>query len=430
MIHNSAFSDYAARLREFIRFSMVPKVGTAQGAVVEEGFSGLARELFALQFKHNAPYRVFCQAQKITPQKIGHWAEIPAMPAVGFKEFDLTSLRVEERARVFYSSGTTGQTPSRHFHDAESLSVYEASLLPWFRENVLGELPPPTLDAHGASESNSIYAHPHPSPLPRGEGAAVCRAGTFVTLTPRGAQAPHSSLVHMFETIAREFAPEDSSFTGYTESNGDWSLDVEKTVALLAESAAGTGSVMRPEKNGLGGSLALPAANRPVMLMGTAFSFVHLLDFLAENKTPIKLPDGSQLLETGGYKGRSRVLPKAELHALITEWLGVPRSRIICEYGMSELSSQAYDHPAASEWRVFHFPPWARARIVSPETGREVGEGETGLIRIFDLANVRSVMAIQTEDLGVRRGDGFELIGRVAQAEPRGCSLMSSDLKK
>jgi len=27
--------------------------------------------------------------------------------------------------------------------------------------------------------------------------------------------------------------------------------------------------------------------------------------------------------------------------------------------------------------------------------------------------------------LGVRRGDGFELIGRAALAEPRGCSLMT-----
>ena len=48
-------------------------------------------------------------------------------------------------------------------------------------------------------------------------------------------------------------------------------------------------------------------------------------------------------METGGYKNRSRSMPKAELHALITERLGVPAENIICEYGMSELSSQAYD---------------------------------------------------------------------------------------
>jgi hypothetical protein len=133
-------------------------------------------------------------------------------------------------------------------------------------------------------------------------------------------------------------------------------------------------------------------------------------------------------------------MPKAELHALITERLGVPRENIICEYGMSELSSQAYS-VTSDEWRVtskdsatrhaspithyFRFPPWARAQIVSPETGSEAGEGKTGLIRIFDLANVFSVAAIQTEDLGVRHGDGFELIGRAQLAEPRGCSLMT-----
>jgi hypothetical protein len=110
---------------------------------------------------------------------------------------------------------------------------------------------------------------------------------------------------------------------------------------------------------------------------------------------------------------------------------------------MSELGSQAYDHVTRDTWQVtrnssasrhlspvtrhFLFPPWVRVQIISPETNREVADGETGLIRVFDLANVFSVMAIQTEDLGIRRGDGFELIGRAQFAEPRGCSLMMDE---
>jgi hypothetical protein len=43
---------------------------------------------------------------------------------------------------------------------------------------------------------------------------------------------------------------------------------------------------------------------------------------------------------------------------------------------------------------------------------------------VFDLANTFSVMAIQTEDLGIRHADGFQLAGRAALAENRGCSLM------
>jgi hypothetical protein len=170
---------------------------------------------------------------------------------------------------------------------------------------------------------------------------------------------------------------------------------------------------------------------KPMLLLGTAFSFVHLLDTLGSMKLKFQLPPGSQIMETGGYKGRSRSLPKDELHALITERLGVPATHIVCEYGMSELSSQAYDSPLDATRntqhtsRVFRFPPWARARVISPETGREVADGETGLLRVFDLANVYSVLAVQTEDLALRRGDGFELIGRAQLAEPRGCSLMT-----
>jgi hypothetical protein len=108
---------------------------------------------------------------------------------------------------------------------------------------------------------------------------------------------------------------------------------------------------------------------------------------------------------------------------------------------MSELSSQAYDRvaepdapvrsdPQANDVpsepsRCFHFPPWARGQVISPENGLEVEEGETGLIRVLDLANVYSVMAVQTEDLAIRRGDGFELLGRATLAEARGCSLMA-----
>jgi len=175
--------------------------------------------------------------------------------------------------------------------------------------------------------------------------------------------------------------------------------------------------------------------------LGTAFSLVHLLDFLAENNLKFQLPENSRVMETGGYKNRSRSMPKAKLHALISERLGIPPEHIICEYGMSELSSQAYDGVTSDEWRVtriknslhpspvtrhFRFPPWARLQIISPEAGCEVADGETGLIRVFDLANVFSVAAVQTEDLGIRRGDGFELLGRAKLAEPRGCSLMTA----
>jgi len=120
--------------------------------------------------------------------------------------------------------------------------------------------------------------------------------------------------------------------------------------------------------------------------LGTAFSFVHLLDFLAESNLRFQLPGQFPVMETGGYKNRSRALPRriARAHHRTPR---CPAPNIICEYGMSELSSQAYDGVTSDGWQVaaawhlsvtrhsssvtFAFP-LARAQIISPETGREV----------------------------------------------------------
>ena len=113
------FPDFENRLRKFMR-------GDSSHA-----FEKLALELFQLQYEHVAPYRNFCDARKISPDNIRDWREIPAVPTGAFKEFDLTALAPHERTIVFHSSGTTQQKPSRHFHNYQSLDLYEASLLSW-----------------------------------------------------------------------------------------------------------------------------------------------------------------------------------------------------------------------------------------------------------------------------------------------------------
>ena len=168
--------------------------------------------------------------------------------------------------------------------------------------------------------------------------------------------------------------------------------------------------------------------NKPVTIFGTAFSFAHLLDLLKTTRLKHALPDGSAAMKTGGYKGRSREVPKTELHRSINNKLGIPEKLITSEYGMCELSSQAYDgalNHTNTVPHLFRFPPWARARVVSPETMQEVKLGETGLLQITDLANVGSVLSLLTEDLTCRYDNGFELQGRAELAKSRGCSLMN-----
>lgn len=357
--------EFAARLKA--------RIETSGHDTFANDFPDWAVELFTLQFDENPAYRLLCEARKITPHALKQWESIPAAPTSAFKEANLTCLPAAACTDVFHSSGTTEHRPSRHFHNSESLTVYEASLWNWFRSRVLRP-PAPNL-----SNVNLLI------------------------LTPPPAQAHHSSLAYMFGEVCRRLAVTENSFAGTLGAAGDWALDFERIITSLS---------------------AATTQHKPLLILGTAFSFVHLLDHLEARKMSFILPETSIALETGGYKGRSRELPKAQLHALIAQRLGLPQHRIICEYGMSELSSQAYDSPA-EQFRHFHFPPWARAQIISPETGLEVSEGEVGLIRVFDLANVFSTMAIQTEDLAIRRGSGFELIGRAPAAERRGCSLMT-----
>jgi hypothetical protein len=60
---------------------------------------------------------------------------------------------------------------------------------------------------------------------------------------------------------------------------------------------------------------------------------------------------------------------------------------------------------------------------VDPATLAPVPDGEVGLARFVDLANVDSAVAVVTRDQIRRCGAGIELLGRQPGAEPRGCSL-------
>ena len=57
------------------------------------------------------------------------------------------------------------------------------------------------------------------------------------------------------------------------------------------------------------------------------------------------------------------------------------------------------------------------------DDGRDCAAGEIGMIVIHDLANIGSISAIETADLGRRVEDGFEVLGRQVGAEERGCSI-------
>jgi hypothetical protein len=175
----------------------------------------------------------------------------------------------------------------------------------------------------------------------------------------------------------------------------------------------------------------------PICVATTAFALVALLDALAERHRALALPAGSRIMETGGFKGRTRTVDRATLYAHASSRLGVPVEAIVAEYGMTELSSQYYDSFASrtrAGARVKLAPPWLRPIVVGGD-GRPLPRGVVGAIRHVDLANRGSVLAIETEDLGAlvdasagSEHPGLVLIGREEGAELRGCSLDAETL--
>lgn len=153
--------------------------------------------------------------------------------------------------------------------------------------------------------------------------------------------------------------------------------------------------------------------NIPTLLIGVSFA---LLD-MAEDY-PINFPE-LILMETGGMKGRRKELIRAELHSTLKASFGVPN--VWSEYGMTELLSQGY----SSKDGVYQTPPWMKVLLRDVyDPFAYVTEGKSGVLNIIDLANLDSCAFIQTQDLGRKTKNGFEVLGRTDTSDTRGCNLM------
>lgn len=340
----------------------------ASAAIDEGTFDALALDIFAYQIENNAPYAAYARTFGYAADRLPRsWREIPAVPTAAFKEAALCTFPLERAALHFVTSGTTQGRGGHHY--VETPDLYDASLLGGFDRFMLAD------------------------------GARL----RYLNLVPDPRERPTSSLGYMMSVVAQWRG--DGRDGWYLR---DDAIDVE-TFSVDLQAACHEGTA--------------------VCIAGTAFAFVALLDALAERGRAFVTPAGSRIMETGGFKGRSRQVERAALYDALARRLGVASEAIVAEYGMTELCGQYYDAPASrtSPTRVKAGPPWLRALIVDPD-GREVRRGTIGALRHVDLSNRSSVVAIETEDLAYAHDDGFVLLGRDAEAELRGCSLDAEEL--
>jgi hypothetical protein len=326
-------------------------------------FEDLAQRIFAYQLRYDEPYARYCGSLGITSGAMpASWHEIPAVPTAAFKEATLATFDPARAALAFETSGTTGGLGGRHY--METRALYDASLLAGFDRFMLAD------------------------------GARL----RYFNLVPNPADRPQSSLGYM---MGRVCADRGDGNTGWYLRGDDLFVD-----AFVADARAAV-------EDGV-----------PVCIAGTAFAFVQLCDELAERGATFAFAPGSRIMETGGFKGRSRIVSREELYAAMVARFGIPDERIVAEYSMTELSSQWYDGAD----RIKLAPPWLRARVTGAD-GKTLPSGVVGALVHVDLANRSSCLAVQTEDLGAVMGDGIVLIGREQGAELRGCSLDAETLR-
>jgi hypothetical protein len=332
-----------------------------------ERFDALACDIARFQEAHIDGHARLCRSRGAVPATFARAADIPAVPTDAFKVTRVAWFVPEAARAVFRTSGTT--VGARGTHEMRRPETYDTAALAFGRWALLsGDSRPPVVLAL------------HPSP----------------------AQAPDSSLSRM-----------TSLFAARLGADGGESHFVRDGVIDLA---------------GLDERVASASVRgQRVLLLATSFALVHLLDGLGG--ASFRLPPGSRVMQTGGFKGRSREVEAVAFRRELARVFAIDERDIVGEYGMTELSSQLYEGTVrGGPPGVYVEPPWARVVPVDPETLEPVADGEIGIARVEDLMNVDSAVAVLTADRVRRVPSGVELFGRSPGAPPRGCSLALDEL--
>jgi len=335
-------------------------------------FAGLALEIAAFQREFSAGFA------RLVKRRGASLTSVEAIPGVPSDAFRLARVAVHPEAEDSVRFATSGTTGSGHgIHAMRRTDTYRALALSY------------------------------------GKSALLSGAGSrrVVALAPRLDDPPTSSLGYMMAMFMVDFERREA---GAERAPERWLIDERGVNVSELERAC---------------QLAWDA-DEELIVLATSFALVSLLDAL-DGRT-LRAPARTTVMQTGGFKGKSREIAPSDLRASVARSFGISEARVVSEYGMTELTSQLYEatlpgsalataRPAAPG--VYVEPPWLRVVPVDPVSLEAVALGEVGIARIVDLGNVDSAIAVQTQDSVRRVAGGVELLGRAAGAPARGCSL-------
>jgi phenylacetate-coenzyme A ligase PaaK-like adenylate-forming protein len=346
-------------------FTMAPYslASEQKSAFLAEGLCDLTRRHYeACQL-----YRNILDAIGFDLSRVSTVADIPFLPVRLFKELDLLSVSREEVIKTMTSSGTTGQAVSRIYLDRET-SANQMKVLTKIVSSFVGlkRLPMLILDTPSVLKDRFMFS---------ARGAGILGFSIFAS--------------------DKAYALDDAM-----------NLDLPAIESFLAK-----------------------YQGRSVLLFGFTFMvWQHFYKELLENKRAIDLSEGI-LIHGGGWKKlvHESVTPE-EFKKRLNDVCGL--RQIHDYYGMVEQTGSIYMECEAGHLHASNYSDVIIRRFVDFSPA-EVGE--PGIIEVVSLLpESYPGHALLTEDEGVKLGeDGcpcgrlgtyFKVLGRLKNAEIRGCS--------
>lgn len=328
-------------------------------------FEQLSLEIFRFQLAENPIYQDYVRHLGISPSKIHRIEQIPCLPISFFKSQRILTGNVAPQL-IFESSGTTGQTTSRHY--VSDLPFYEAH-----SQQIFEQLYGPLTDYHVLALL--------PSYLERNNSSLVYMVQRFIYRSFSTASGFYLKNTRELLEKLRELITDSRKILliGVTFALLDLAEQTEE-VAFIRENADRF-TIM--ETGGMKG-------RREELLRKE----VHELLTSSFGVDKIHSEYGMTELLSQGYSTGDGIFNLPPAMKIFLREINDPFSYL----------------PT--------FPIGDRSNI------RE--RGRTGGINVIDLANIDSCCFIETQDLGsfTPNYDGFRIMGRFDNSDIRGCSLM------
>lgn len=341
----------------------------------EEKNRRLTKELLELTEYHRnrcLEYRMFLDTIGYDEGKVNCVEDIPFYPVRMFKEYDLLSIDRADVFKTMTSSGTTGQKVSKIFIDKETAMVQQKVMIKilsdfWGKKR----LPMMVVDTPAVLKDRKMFS---------ARGAAIL-----------GLQVAAKEMVYIL--------------------NDDMSLNVEVLDKFFEK-----------------------YSNQPFIIFGFTFMvWQHLYQELKKRNNKYDMSQ-AWLMTGGGWKKLiSEAISQEEFKACITEVCGV--NHFLDHYGMVEQTGCIY---AECEYGHLHASNYSDIIIRDYHDFSPCKIGEKGIIQVVSvLPHSYPGHSLLTEDEGMiigeddcpcgRKGKYIKIIGRMKNAELRGCSDTYAD---